>query len=362
MELLFYDAERITARTDLMLRKFAGWFTIYSPGVAPVDRTNTIKLPVNVRSLFPVPKLKECKQNYEQACDERALDILQQADALDLPIHVFWSGGVDSTCVLVALLKATLKSTRDRLVVLLSEDSINEYPLFYERHIRGKVRCKSSVNFPAMLGKRNAILINGEGNDQLFGSDIIADAISQFGADAVNGDYDATLFHALFEKRLHGNTALADFYVQLFERLKKKAPIDINSNFLQLWWINFATKWQTVFMRMLTYTAPENVDKISKEWVEKYYLPFFMTENFQQWSMNNIDKRISSSWASYKYPAKELIYNYIKDPVYRDRKLKRGSLAHLILYYNRHDFITADYQFPHELEPAEFYRENHDFR
>ena len=46
-------------------------------------------------------------------------------------ISVFWSGGIDSTAALVALLLQKKPMDRDRMHVFLRPRSIDEYPAFF---------------------------------------------------------------------------------------------------------------------------------------------------------------------------------------------------------------------------------------
>lgn len=334
--------------------------------VVPVDRTGTITFPVRMKCLFPMPKMRVFTKTYEQVCNERARELLKRADTMDVPVYAFWSGGVDSTCVLVSLLKNATSAQKQRLVVLLSEGSITEYPLFYREHIRGKLPCLSAMLFPYICGTE-ALLVNGEHNDQLFGSDITAEAINRFGSEAIMGEYDHKLFCSFFEEKLDGRgesepAEIAAFYVDLFERLKEIAPIPIKSNYDMFWWINFSLKWQAVYIRVLAFTARRNASKLSPKYVKDFYAPFFNTEAFQLWSMNNLDMRIrDGGWRSYKWPAKELIYEYTKDMDYLNNKIKIGSLQYLFAQHQQFNFMDDHFKVHDAVRPEEFYEERNDF-
>ena len=116
-----------------------------------------------------------------------------------------------------------------------------------------------------------------------------------------------------------------------------------------------------VFMRMLGYTAKTNADMLSESYVSGYYAPFFNTEDFQLWSMNNIDLRIKKNWRSYKWPAKEVISKFTRDADYRDNKLKRGSLVFLIAQHVPFNFIDENFRFHENVSPEEFYEPGNDF-
>lgn len=354
MHIAYYRSGHIARFKRLPgIAKFYSFFEIYRDDqIAPVDRSGVFKVPIKVKSFFPLPQMRVFTKTYEQICNERAKDLLKRAERLDVPLYIFWSGGVDSTCLLVSLLKVANSVQKERLVILMSENSINEYPLFYRKYIRGKLRRESANMFPYILGTKN-LLISGECNDQLFGSDILGRIGRVFGENAICEPYD----RKLFTEYLDANPE----FVDLFERLAAAAPVPLKTNFDRCWWMNFVVKWQTVYMRTLSFVAKSNAEMISQQYVDDYYVCFFNTEDFQLWSMNNLDLRIRATWRSYKWPAKEIIYRFTKDSDYRDNKLKHGSLAHLIGGHVAFNFIDENFKFHENVSPEEFYEPDNDF-
>ena len=344
----------ITKGADL--QRLDSYFTVY-PGASPVDRTGTVIFPTQMQSIFPLPPMRPLRQSYEELCHQRAIDLLALAAKLDSKIHVFWSGGVDSTLVLTLLL--THCKDRDRITILLDESSILEYPLFFCQHINGKLEHRSTSLFPDLFVAPNMI-VNGEHNDQLFGSDILGDAIALFGIDAVVGPLRRELITSLFEYRLCGKRDDAMFLSGVLGALKETAPIPLRTNFDLLWWINFALKWQNVHMRSLIFSRKP----LSREYVKTYYHPFFCTAEFQLWSMNNLDKRIKvdkrmiNHWRSYKWPAKDLIYEFTADSDYRDNKTKYGSLQWVLRKLPFHNFLDENYGFRRQMD---WYRPQNSF-
>jgi len=302
-----------------------------------------------MKSIFPLPKMREFHENYQDLCEQRAIDLLQLAADLNVGIYVFWSGGVDSTCALISLLK---HGQSERLTILLNENSVLEYPLFYSRFIRGKLRCQSVNRITEVFNER-ALVVNGEGNDQLFGSDIIEDAISLFGIEAVLGRLQRELMTSLFQHK-GATREIALFFSGLFGRLLETAPVPLRTNFALLWWINFAIKWQTVYMRSLIFSKKP----LSAEHVKTYYRPFYNTTDFQLWSMNNLDKRIKNHWRTYKWPCKEIIYEFTGDENYRDSKIKHGSLQYVFIPLAFHNFLDEHFNF---CEKIDWYEPQNDF-
>ncbi len=319
-------------------RAFAAYASLYGAGAMPCDRTGTIRTPLRTKALFPIPAFRKFEQTLEAVCAGRARELIARANAFDCDMFILWSGGIDSTLALVSLLKESTDADRARFVVLLSEYSISENPRFFDAYIRGTLRVDTATRLPEILGTRH-LVISGEHNDQLFGSDIMAPLIRKHGTNIIHAPYEREILREHFLETL-GSGHLSDFYVELFERLPAASPTPIVSLFDFTWWINFSLKWQTVYARTLTFTKPENASNITDEYLRNFYAPFYNTDEFQLWSMNNPDKRIKDTWASYKWPCKDIIYDFTKDEVYRDTKLKMGSLGAFM--QGQHSFTVLD--------------------
>jgi hypothetical protein len=94
-----------------------------------VDRAGGIDMPFNFKIYpgFEMPSLKDRTFNltYEDCCNERAQYIIEKSKLLNKPITVLYSGGIDSTTVLVSLMKNLNQSEyRDRVIVALSVDTL----------------------------------------------------------------------------------------------------------------------------------------------------------------------------------------------------------------------------------------------
>ena len=326
----------------LAIERLNAYFKIYV-GASPVDRTGTIIFPTRMKSIFPLPAMRPLRASYAELCAQRAGELLGAAARRNAKIYVLWSGGVDSTCALVSLLEQC--SEKNRIIVLLDENSILEYPLFFAQHIRGKLAWRPAREFAELFASDN-FLVSGEHNDQLFGSDIIGQAISLFGINAVCGRLQRELLTSLFEYKLDGDRPSALFFSGLLGRLAETAPIVLETNFELLWWINFVLKWQTVYMRSLIFSK----HALSSAHLETFYQPFFNTTDFQLWSLNNPDKRMRNDWRSYKWPAKDVIFRFTADADYRDNKIKRQSLKDLLSRRPYHKFLDENFAFREEMD------------
>lgn len=342
------------------VERFAHIFRLYGRWVVPVDRTGTIRTPVRDASLFPVPRYRPFAKTYEELCDARARQILAGAASLGVRIYVMYSGGIDSTCLLVSLLKHTTIEQRKNLVILLSHESISENPRFYEEHIRGKLRVESSITFPNLLGGDD-MLLSAEHNDMVMGSDKVGQMMTRYGPASIHRRYDPDLMTDFFGANLNGDVEAGRFYVGLFERIRDVAPMPIDTNFDFLWWVNFAIKWQACYAYITMLTPARNTHRVTRDYLDTRFVSFFNTEEFQLWSMNNLDKRIRDTWASYKWIAKDLIYDYTGDAEYRDNKLKKGSLIPLTHRLYANNFLDEDLRFSNQLDPEAYLEPRNDF-
>jgi len=283
-------------------------------GYYTMDRTGTFDAPLKV-SPTPIPS-GSTSETFAQICDARAVEIWDR----NKPIKVFWSGGIDSTTALVALLRNVPVGEIDRLSVYYSQGSIDEYPWFFNQYIDGKVnnvliqdhahenngyyKAKSifstTICCCAAEQSNDAVIVTGETMDQVFGSVAFANK-----PDLITGNLE---------------TYLADFsnIREEIDTLNAACPITVNSIPIMLWWWNFALKWDEVKYRMFMSTI---VDKTPD------FMHFTDTDTFQLWSISNPDKKIKDTPESYKFTAKDYIFDYTSDADYRDTMRKGGSLG-----------------------------------
>lgn len=162
MALTYYNKDLVANNSNHHLpgiKKFSFVFRIFgTKEPCIIDRTNTLRTPVVIKNVCPIPVFSPMKRPFEELCNERARELLMRADALGSSIYVLWSGGIDSTLVLVSLLKNASTAQKKNIVVLLSEESIGENPRFYQEHIRGKLRKEPSTMFSYVLGSRHLFL------------------------------------------------------------------------------------------------------------------------------------------------------------------------------------------------------------
>ena len=270
-----------------------------------VDRTNMFN-PFNM-VYDPIPSAGDFNKNWEECCMDAACDLW----SIGKPIELFWSGGIDSSGALIALQET--KTNSDILNIRYTEDSIKEFPLMWEKLVKGRSDPlpHREILDEDLFNNDDIIKVTGECGDQCFGSDALHKNLDKH-AD----NWETVLTWPDMKQQSREQLAKV-----LFDQIDT-SPIDVVTVFDLFWWCNFCFKWQDVDSRMIfTYTTTPNWNST---------LSFFNTADFQRWSIVNHDIKHGGTWETYKQPAKEYINKYVKDETYRKDKTKEPSLLKVL--------------------------------
>lgn len=341
------------------------WYSIYkliNLNVSLVDRCDQIKNPYTFHNYFPMPEVPVgFNKSYKEICVERATQLLQHAKNINKPIVILYSGGIDSTAVVISFLLATQDTSN--ITIALNTSSIQENPNFYYNHIRGKFNLLPSERTLDLL-TGEYIMVGGEFNDQLFGSDIMGEYQKLFPVEQLFAPYSESNIVPFFEHVGMTNAEAKRWYSLLDNHMRSNGRCEIKYVKDFFWWLNFAFKWQSVYFRIISRTARR--DLINAEFLNNYYHQFFNTDDFQCWSMMNPDKKIVKDWRGYKITAKEFILEYTHDQEYFENKVKMGSLSGIFRQRSvpdglGYDTETGEYLFLDSLDCKDFYDPNNSF-
>ncbi len=285
-----------------------------------IDRTETLDQGFNYTVVDTIPA-DRTTLSFAEICDAVAQDIVHRARTEDRPIRLLWSGGIDSTVAIVALLKALPKEEYYRLEPLLSMISINEYPLFFRKYILHQLSYRHVLPpITNHFGTRE-LVVTGEHGDQLFGSDkllpLITNGLSQ-------EQWEDVLPLHLFEK--FGRSGKVDKLMNYLAPQIAASPVPIKTTFELFWWLNYSVKWQQVSLRLPIFSFRSDV----RELYDRTH-HFFRDSRFQQWSIGNHPQRACTRSVDYKLVAKEYIHAFTGDAAYLMTKTKEPSLKHVIL-------------------------------
>ena len=231
-----------------------------------IDRTETIEHYVNIKNLFPVPKYDpNFSKTWETLCNERAQYLLSQNKI----INVFWSGGLDSTNLLMFLI-ANAKD-RNQIVVQLNYNSIIESGYIFDTFIKPNVKYNIDVaRIKPLLFNENEIYVTGNPADQISYVDANNKRWGNIFINKENMNIDSKI-----ENHLRQNTY--DFMKPSIDKYEKK----IETVRDLLWFVGFNYRWQNACLCPLFLVNNTNL----RENYSKVVIGFYDNDEFQQWSM-----------------------------------------------------------------------------
>lgn len=106
----------------------------------------------------------ESSLDYAAIMESKLQEIVDYAHQANKKLAVWWSGGIDSTAIVCALMKA---SHADNVVIMLNADSVAEYPALGTR-LREQYVCEDSSDFSKYF-RSDYVNVDGTYGDVLFG-------------------------------------------------------------------------------------------------------------------------------------------------------------------------------------------------
>jgi hypothetical protein len=239
---------------------------------------------------------------WEECCLQRAQDLL----ALDKDEYVVaYSGGIDSTGALIAMLRTWPAAALKKIRIYLSSHSIEENVHFFDEHVIKFPLLTSMAEISARLLANNGLLVTGEMGDQLLGSSILFDAFRLFGPECMDKSYEDHATRVIAVGTGSDKSAKAIF--ERFHPIVEECPFPIRTLHDFFWWVNFTQKWQYIKYRFLEMPSWDLRARHGSEVTHFYDAPYF-----QKWSLHNHDKKTRKTWDSYKFTSKQFIYDFTR--------------------------------------------------
>lgn len=315
-----------------------------------VSRNGEWSLPwkQEVPPMFKMPTYDPTfSKSFDQVTDERALEIKQLINEKNQKFAVMFSGGIDSTLIMVALLKNLSVEELANIVVVANSHSLIENPNFWKKYIAGKFTLfdSSTTKYDDLIEKGYRPITGDEG-DSIFGT-MMGLELSQnyaFYLDNVSADSRSHL-----ESIRNSVTDPDVHYSQYKDLIIQQFSLDNNTEFGRSWYdkcvknINTATVpivslqdfyWWMIFnvkyVNCATRLGLMLNDRIHCKTVfEDYGVNWYNNDGYQLWSMvnNNNGNKIIKTGATYKMASRKYIHDFDKNDWYFFFKLKIGSLG-----------------------------------
>jgi hypothetical protein len=270
-------------------------FTIYGA----FDRSRSLIDIPNIECITPIGEAVQPK-SVDQLCYDSAKHIIDSSG--DKKLSVFWSGGIDSTLVLAELLKIT---TPDKLVVVMNNNSIREYPDFYTKYIEDKLEVKqfSLYNGDYSYLLKDSVLVSGHLMDSNYGPIL----------------YPAIPIDVLKQSIPEFLSKLSNTSIELYKKLISGCPRKIENVKDLFWWFEYAVNYQNEQLSMILETEDLVIDK-----------NIFYFSCSKDWNDYSVSTPIEEKWFGYDYrdfkmPLKQQLYKFTKDTYYTENKIKVPS-------------------------------------
>jgi hypothetical protein len=334
-------------------------YKVFNQSVMLLDRTGGLQQPIH-QSLYEVcalPTLREA-MSYKECCDARAVELIEHSRKVGKPLGIMWSGGIDSTNILVSLMRNySIAELKDCVKIILSTEARKENNEFYKHYVLPNFEFINSETLP-WLFDGSLIIVSGEFNDQLFGSDMMRPFILKYGEDFKSKFNKDTMFKYI--SNAMDDAGVASVLCDSILASSDKVGITLEKNSDWFWWLNFCYKWQNVHFRI--YNIAMETTHINSEWDKTHVKHFYQSEEFQLWSMNNPQVREIADWKLYKREAKQLIYEFDMNERYYLNKIKMPSLFTVFRQRDLNEYTTDDFSIGRRFVPEDFYNPNNDFR
>lgn len=313
------------------------------------------------------------KETFSEVTDNRARDLAKIIEETDRKVAVFYSGGIDSTVCVSALIKNLTQRQLENVYICLSSDSIVENPNFYTNFIKDKIKTLDSLNhIYSDLADEGYVCVTADIGDALFGTELGTKMYAQYMSliqDMTESDkrkYEQLYFKindrdthysnfrpliiSYLNKILQNNTNNINdfdkkFGEQFYEKLNKniltsKVPIISLHDFY--WWIIFNVKYLHCALRAgLIYSKGANRKNVFGDNLFNWY----GNREYQLWSMannNNGEKIIGTTQGSYKHAARKYIYDLDHNEWYFKYKIKIASMPFIVARNYRKYFKDFD--------------------
>jgi hypothetical protein len=310
---------------------------------------------------------KNFNLSFEEITDNESLKIKKEIEEHNKQFMLFYSGGIDSTVCLVALIKNLSDNEIDNVTIAMSSESIIENPNFYKKFIKGKIKTVDSSKFTYDdLIEKGYFCITADLGDTIFGTELgtklyprlkyINENLSS-GSKKILENYYYTpsskdVHYSLYSDIIisYFNSYLGSeskdfgklFYNKVVQNIEtSSAPVYSLHDFF--WWIIFNIKYTFCALRPGTiYSLGKNRRHLFEN---NKIINWFGSVEYQKWSLvnnNNGQKIIGNNQSSYKYAARKYIYDFDNDKWYFNHKLKIASLKQIYMRNYRKNFNEFD--------------------
>lgn len=289
-------------------------------------------------------------KTFEQVSDERALEVKARINNGE-KFAVMYSGGIDSTVVMSALIRNLSAEELKSVLVCSSTETIIENPYFWSTQIVGKFPIRSSQNskYDSLI-EDGYIPITADEGDCMFGTifglnlyanyDYHLQGLSKETQDNLrplkykisDGDIHYSAYKDILIKHLSidGDDKFGELFYEKMVKNINTSNVPVHSLHDFFWWEIFNIKYLNCAVRGALYYN----DRVEWKTAINTIMNWYSGHDYQRWSMtnNNNGVKIQKTVSTYKQCAKDYIWTVDKNDWYRNFKIKLDSLGFIALH------------------------------
>jgi len=273
--------------------------------------------------------------------DQKSLELLEKSKNYK-NVYVFWSGGIDSTFILSAILKNWPTQDLDRLIVCCNNDSVEENPEFYKKFIDQKLKQQSMNDI--VSGKIKFT------NENLYSNSDTIEAVMGYGDIKIFNNMYPDIFNNKFKNHTKeiisyfGNDEFAYYAYQRILKSLRKNSIDAETIFDFLSWIDF--NWSiddNIYRSLHTWGLLE--DSVEpRDFMLNNVFDWGRDIRYQTWRISAIGSNllIDNHISTFKNIFKQYIYDFDKNLEYYLYKTSEPSNPKLKKYHHGRKLLAID--------------------
>jgi hypothetical protein len=285
-----------------------------NPSGLIIDRTQSIPMPLlmHLDRTWTVPTTYI---DFDLCAKQRVCELTEN----NSHVNLFWSGGIDSTVVLVAFLRhcPNLKKVR----VLYSTFSIKENPYFFL--LLQEYPDIELIDFGGdvyMEQQFNGVFVTGDGADDLTAS-LDESFFKTYGYKTIVSSWRDFFFEKISDKK----------FIECCEQFFSLSGRELNTVLEARWWFYTSCKIHKF--------PAKSIDNINED--QGIPVGFFNCDNFEHYMYFNMDGILTGpDYKNYKHQLKEYIFGFDNNKEYYKNKTKVSSPQ--IEWYRRKKILLDD--------------------
>jgi hypothetical protein len=268
------------------------------------------------------------KLDFTAVTDSRALDLLAKSKSYK-NIFLFYSGGIDSTMILCAMLKNWSKDDLAKVTIVMNQHSIDENKNMFDNYISGQFFIvNTNEYFTESKINNDNLYITGSLGCPLMADESNTNRYNELYPNSYKRSWTSNVDTLIKYFAIHSDSATAQHIIDTVIKSLAKCQFEVETVYEFFWWINFNWGWDIDIYQSLWYwQLSEDTD--TKKFIEDNHFIWLNTGDYQDWAINTMGTSlmVGDNIQMSKYSMKKYIYDFNQDLDYFLNKVHEGSVS-----------------------------------